>query len=490
MMHTVHEPIQYPAPGCYPTQSFPYDIRLALFNVQLRTRAPHALVGSALIAAMATSVQGGYKVRLPCGGEPKPLGLFVASIAESGERKTTIDQLVFRPLLERDARLLQEHQREMVAYAFALEQWKRRKKSLERQRITTEMERVQQEACLFEHFQNKPTQPKLRRLIRQNLSERALMDTLEGEGQSVLITADEGERLLKSQLFEKYNQLSKGWDGGPLFADRANAQTWSATNIRMSISMMVQPSILESYLKSTGKTARGSGLLARFLFAFPTSTMGQRIDYNVATEHPMPDLLVFHKRMTTLLDDQNHPSENIKILEFSPDAKAAWEYLINYIETDLRPGGYFSDIKDFASKAGEMAARLAGVFHAFTGKTGLISEETFLCAQDLILFHLIEFKSIFTQRLMMPPGEYEADQLWNYIFRLSRPENVNGIPRTDLLHSGPLRNAKQFNAALSVLQWRGWIQLIPGGAKNKAMVVNLFHPSRTQIPIGAGIVQV
>lgn len=487
MMHTVHEPIQYPAPGCYPTQSFPYDIRLALFNVQFRTRAPHALVGNALIAAMATAVQERYKVRLPCGGEPKPLGLFVASIAESGERKTTVDQLVFRPLLERDARLLQEHACKMAAYDFALEQWRRHKKSLERQRTTTETERVEQERCLLEHFQNKPTLPKLQRLIRQDLSERALMDALEGEGKSILITADEGERLLKSPLFEKNNLLSKGWDGGPLFADRANGQAWSANDIRMSTSMMVQPAVLEAYLKSVGKTSRGSGLLARFLFAFPISTQGQRIAYNVTAEHPMPDLLRFHERMISLLDDRNNPAENGEILEFSPDAKAAWQFLVNHIEADLRPGGYFSDIKDFASKAGEMAARLAGVFHVFTEKTGLISEETFLCAQDFILFHLIEFKSIFTQRLMMPPGEYEADQLWNYIGRLSRPENVNGIPRTDLLHCGPLRNAKQFNAALSVLQWRGWIQLIPGGAKNKAMVVNLFHPSRTQIPIGAGI---
>lgn len=481
MMNAPHESIQYPAPGCYPTQAFPYEIRMALFDIQSRTQAPHALVGNALIAAMATAVQGRYKVRLPCGGGPKTLGLFVASIAESGERKTTIDQLVFRPFLERDARLSQKHGHKMAAYVFALEQWKRRKKALERQRIATEMEGVQQEHLLSEHFQNKPTKPKLHRLIRQDLSERALMDALEGEGQSILITADEGERLLKSPLFEKHNLLSKGWDGGPAFADRANGQTWSAIDIHMSMSMMVQPPVLEAYLKGPGRTSRGSGLLARFLFTFPSSTQGQRITYNVTAEHPMPDLLRFHERISSLLEDQNNSVKNVEILEFSPDAKEAWKYLINHIEADLRPGGYFSDIKDFASKAGEMAARLAGIFHAFTEKTGLISEEIFLCAQDFILFYLIEFKSIFTQRLMMPPGEYEADRLWNYIIRISHLENVHGIPRTNLLHCGPLRNAKQFNAALLVLQWRGLIQLIPGGPKTKAMVVNLFHPFRTGI---------
>jgi hypothetical protein len=46
------------------------------------------------------------------------------------------------------------------------------------------------------------------------------------------------------------------------------------------------------------------------------------------------------------------------------------------VETDMRPGFYFAEIKDYASKYAENLARLAAVLHFFSANDGDISLET------------------------------------------------------------------------------------------------------------------
>ena len=89
----------YPPP--YPIDML-YDLaRAAARELQYHVQAPDAIIGMAVIAAMAFACQGNVDVRLPT-GKVSPLTLYLLAIASSGERKSTIDRLVMRPFREID----------------------------------------------------------------------------------------------------------------------------------------------------------------------------------------------------------------------------------------------------------------------------------------------------------------------------------------------------------------------------------------------------
>ena len=67
-------------------------------GVHLLTQAPLALCGQSVLAAAALAVQAHHDVLLPGGGR-KPLTQLFVSIAESGERKSSVDRAALRPII-------------------------------------------------------------------------------------------------------------------------------------------------------------------------------------------------------------------------------------------------------------------------------------------------------------------------------------------------------------------------------------------------------
>ena len=54
-----------------------------------------------------------------------------------------------------------------------------------------------------------------------------------------------------------------------------------------------------------------------------------------------------------------------------------WIDYFNKVEESLKPGGEFTEVKDFASKNAEQAARISGVIHVFNyGPEGEIQPDT------------------------------------------------------------------------------------------------------------------
>ena len=81
-------------PYPFPVATLPPKIRAAVEEVIAITKAPPALVASSALAAVSLAVQGKYDVqRLP--GLVSPSSLYFITFGESGERKTTVDRLLF-----------------------------------------------------------------------------------------------------------------------------------------------------------------------------------------------------------------------------------------------------------------------------------------------------------------------------------------------------------------------------------------------------------
>src|SRR5690606_26581474 len=152
---------------------------------------------------------------------------------------------------------------------------------------------------LIRHGAREPAKPVLSRIVHQNITERPLMESMQGDGKSIAILSDEGEIVLKGGAMNKFGTLNKAWDGAKtLTLDRAD-DSIVVNNPRLTISMMVQERVFREFMNKRGEVARGSGHLARYLVAWPASTQGFRF---MSLEEPVWEQLPrFHQRVSELL---------------------------------------------------------------------------------------------------------------------------------------------------------------------------------------------
>lgn len=456
-------------PPPYPIEAFPATPRNAGLEVVRNVQAPDAIVGMCMIAAMAVTCQGLADVKLP-NGQVRPLSLNVLIVAESGERKTTVDALVFAPITEHDVAAAAAYRKEIEGFKVNNDVWESVGKGL-RARLADLMRKGDPadgaEDEIAAHAQRKPTKPRLRRIIRNNITSRAIFDALEGNGESIAIATDEGEVLFKSDAMSQLGLLNKAWDGaGMLSLDRADMNHVVAMNPRVSISIMTQSSVLQAYVEKKGTIAKGSGHWARYLVGWPTTTQGWR---QVTQGEPGWDnLKKFQERMKDLLRQLGERSltEDIQrqTLEFSEDAKIRWVDLARETESLLRPGGEFNDINDFASKVMEIMGRVAAVMHLFSGDGGAISLDRLERAKEVVIWHVDEYKKLFSPRHQVSQVDKDAKALARYLRDNWLGFGTRTWMRKNLvLRNGPIRGRDRLGCALTLLQQHNAVWMSPPG---------------------------
>ena len=465
----------------YPIDKFFVVVRETGFELIRNVQAPDALIGMALINAIAMACQGLIDVKLPT-GQVRPVSQNLLIVAESGERKTTIYSLLLAPFYEADTQALVMHGTKMEQYRAELGSWTAKGKGIRRAiskaasqgKSTTELA-----AQLVELAESKPKPPRLRYFLRQDITAKAIMETLQGDGESIAITTDEGQMLFQSAAMASLGLLNSLW-GSPevLPLDRADKEPIVAMNPRVSVSIMTQKEPLKAYLEKRGSVAKGSGHWARYLVGYPASTQGYRwVDSKEAVWEHLP---IFHVRITELLDKYKImiASGNVEreIVEFTDDAKARWFDLALQTEQMLRQGEYLNDINDFASKVLEILARLAAAMHYFGGEGGKITLDTLERSFAIVRWHIDEYKYLFSPQFTMPQDQVDAQAVVAYLCsRVWLGPNSNTItPKNHLLRNGPVRDRDRLNAALELVEMWGGVR-VGVGPKDKKSYVQLLN---------------
>jgi hypothetical protein len=91
--------------------------------IQMRTQAPHAMCAQSGLGAATLAVQAHRDVELPGAGRRPLTGLF-GSVAESGERKTTVDRIALAPAYRIEEKWRQEREGQINAFVNDLDAWK------------------------------------------------------------------------------------------------------------------------------------------------------------------------------------------------------------------------------------------------------------------------------------------------------------------------------------------------------------------------------
>ena len=445
----------------YPTDALPPRIAAAVKEVEAFVKAPLPMVASSSISALSIAIQTHADIRRT-DTLTSPSGLFLITIAESGERKSTVDSYFMRPVIA-----YEESEREAAKplkkeFDALLEAWKAKTTGLkDKIKTTAKLGKSTDslETSLKQLHLEMPEAPLAPRLLYADTTPEALAFNLANAWPSGGVGAAEGGLVLgshgmgKDSVTRNLAMLNQLWDGKPLAVDRRSSESFVVEHARLTVSLMIQAATLHEFYQKSGALARGIGFFARFLISHPESTQG----YRTFAEEPdsWPALNAFNSRITTILSRSAPFNERKKLtpslMSLSPEAKDLWVNYYNAVEEQLREGGELAEVRDVASKSADNAARLALLFQVFEhGFGGEVSGECFASAARIAAWHLHEARRLFIE-LALPAGLANAARLDEWLVKRCQRMCTLEVPKSEAMQKGPLRTKESLNPAIEQL---------------------------------------
>ena len=465
----------------YPIDALPALIRDAVVEICGFVKAPVPLVAMSALSAVSVASQAHADVQRDVKLEG-PSGLYFCCIADSGERKTSADGFCTKPIHEYQASEREKAKPLIRAYETNLDAWKARRagqqekiKQLAKQGKSPDVLINQ----LHEMDRFKPEPPRVPRLIYSDATPEALASNLVNGWPSGGVFSNEGGIVLGGHAMNKdvamrnMARLNQLWDGKIAATDRATTESYGDTSARLTISLLVQEPTLRAFFDNTKGLARGTGFLARFLVAWPASTMGTRM-FSSPPEG-WPALTAFKNRLKAILD-RPAPVDakgvlTPAMLTLAPDAKAAWVEFHDAIEAELATGGELYDLRDVGSKAADNVARMAALFHVFAGSIGPIDRDCVESAVQIVTWHLLEAKR-FLGELAMPPELANPMRLETWLLDYCKREGTDMVATKMVQQFGPsgLRDKSIIDATVKELAELGRSRIIKDGKKKLVQI--------------------
>lgn len=456
--------------SCFPV-FFPSSlINDAVDEAQLNIKAPRPLIYFGVMAAVATSIQGLYDVRKP-NGQVVPVSLMQLAVADSGERKSTAENIFFGGIREFQEEKNQEYQSALDEWAVRLKIWNTKNKEilksigkLSRAGACADAE----EQRLMDHERVKPARPKQFKILYEDSTPEALFAGLHQNLSTAGLVSSEGGGVLSGRAFNDLSKQNSIWSGDSITVDRKTAESYVLNGARLSVSMMVQESAFKDYILRNGEKSRGSGLWARFLICFPRSTQGTRFIESGTMSWEFRNRFTlrirgFLEKNEVLLNDKTF---NRQIVQFSPEACERWLHVYNEIEAEICLDGRFHSFGDHASKLADNIARVAALLHVFEGYDGDISVGTLEFSIRLCFWCSDEFRFIFQLPKPEPLEVMDAADLDGWLWRY-RDNGATWMEKNFIRQRGPnkLRDKGRLDRALSELYLQGKINFFFEGKK-------------------------
>ncbi len=449
-------------PEPYPIDALPETIRAAVEEVAGFVKAPLPMVASSALAALSLATQAHIDVKR-AERLQGPTGLFLLTIADSGERKSTCDGFFTSAI-----RQYQEEQAEAMKPAIKQHQADSAAWEAERDGILSAIKNAGKlgkptdklRADLAELQRDKPEPPRVPRLLLGDETPENLAWGLAKHWPSAgVVSAEAGvvfgaHGMSGDSVMRNLGLLNVLWDGGLHSVGRRTSESFTVKGARLTVALQIQEMTLRSFFDKSGGLARGTGFLARFLVAWPESTQGNR----PFTEAPpnWPHLAAFHQRIAAILANPAPIDEEgaltPALLSLAPEAKAAWIAFHDAIESELVSGGEYYDVRDVASKSADNAARLAALFQIFEhGVGGAIGLECFESASLITAWHLGESRRFFGE-LALPAELADAARLDTWLIEHCQKERAHFVGKNHVRQHGPLRDGARLDAAIRELE--------------------------------------
>ena len=421
-------------PGKYPLEAYPPIIKNAVEAFVNYAQTPISMTASIALGYAATSVQ---HLALVARDEQTfgPCSLYVLNIAQSGERKSTVDRAFEKGIRE--------------------------------------LERINKEKA--DHYEEALSMDgSSKRIIYEDATAEGLAVELQNNNKSIVLASSEGGSIFGSvgmrgeAILKALSFFNKAWDADTQSMSRKQSESVYLKDYRVSLKIAVQFESLDYWLEKHIGLAKGIGFLGRFLVNVPDSNIGQRFyrkaPRNVHELNAFQEACVFSLRQSSDL-------EQPRIIDFTQEAESEWIKYFDETEEAQKVGGRWEQNKASASKSPEQAARIAAVFTLIEnpGSTE-IPGSVMSNANEVTRYHLNE-----SLRLEGQTGATQIERDAQILLKWLADQDLSiGWSTSRIKQYGPnsIRKPDRCDAALKLLEIYGYLKIIYEGRKVKIR----FHP--------------
>jgi putative DNA primase/helicase len=446
----------------FPVEALPLIICNAVQRAHDVIQAPLSMVCQSFLAAATLVVQPYADLEID--GRRIPLSNNFITVGISGERKSSVDQLATGPIKDRQKNAANEHYKSKKIFDAKHAAWENATKLALKEE---DQYKIQE---LLECAGDEPKHVQPFYLIEEPTFEGLTRAFAEGRF-TLGLFSDEAGRFLGGSAMSKDNKtktvtgLSKLWDGNPIDRTRGGDGLSILYGRRFSMHLMLQP-VLSSELFGNSMIS-GQGFLSRCLCCYPESTIGNRV-YSDANLLMDPAINEYNFRMNSILS-KALPLNEEQIMGLQPtcitmegEAKAKWIEFANEVEVRQRDGGDLRQIRGFASKAAEHAARISGVLAVFEDTdTRVVGFEAICSGITILQYYLKEALRLF-HASSTDPDLINAQAVYDW--GMQQQDGI--VALADLYQLGPnaIRDKKTSLRMMGILVDQHLARKIEGGA--------------------------
>lgn len=442
----------------FPLSCLPLAARNFLKETSDNIQVSYDMAVLPLLSVLSLCVQGKAIIKNPGGGNTETLNLYTLTIAEPGERKSGVFKAFTAPVYrfqkeenERREPLIREYQLKKSMLTKQLESVSKGK--------NTNVERAKELSRELEELQ--PVYPLT--LNVTDTTPEALAAELVKNGERIGILNDEGGIFdilsgLYSSGTANIDLFLKAYDGSPYNVIRRTQQAVTLDNPLITFGLMAQTEPFEKAMSNPRFSGRG--LVHRFLYAFPESKTGKRTFVS-----------------TQVSDKAKHDYNNLiyKLLSIKPSAeipvilcdKEAFNIFKDYhdsIEDNLKDGGTFEYMREWANKQLGRALKIAGIFHLcehepkepLSGQTALNAVSAAMWAENQALKAFNEI------------GGNDEEKSAKYVLnRIKKSGSLELSKREILRLCQKYKSVDELEEPLNILEDFGYIRFIVSEQRSK-----------------------
>lgn len=392
-----------------PCAPFPLDalgpvLEGAARAIMARAFVPAPTAVQSLLSAASLALQPHFNVRLPI-GPARPISLYMVTIAKSGARKSTSDDIALTEVGTYQHDLDEQHRAQSANDAAARTAWDLAKAEVVRDNKKGGAAAL---ARALEDLGARPAEPAKPVLVARVGTTQGLLKFFDVSRPSLGLMSDEGGSWLGGYGMTEDNKLntistlSDLWDGKPIQRMTSGEGMTVLYGRRLTFHLMIQP-VLSARLLGDAE-AKGQGFLSRLLVTQPESLAGTRIvDPATLDDQRVEDALqAYHSRLSRILHHSlpAHPDTGAlepRLIPLDDDARDMWVAFHNAQERRIGPGGDLEEVDGFVGKLPEYAARIATVLGGFQHGMALQAIDAAQLAQAIRVaeFYLTEALRLF-----------------------------------------------------------------------------------------------
>lgn len=417
------------------------------------SQAPFAMCGNAALSAMTFAVQHLANVNVPGTRFIKPLTNFYVTIAQSGERKSTVNGLAMNGVEMAEAELEKECVELEKEHARKLFYYERNK-----QRVKGD------KSADYDEMGEEPPPPKKATLVLKDPTADGIFCSLQTGQYSQGLWTEEGGTLVGGFAMSKdqrrrttgiFNQL---WDGKSLDRPRVGSNE-KIRGRRFAMHIFIQPKTSIDLVED--ELMKDQGLLARMLMSEPDTLVSKR-PYTRPSEESFDVCAAFDdhiKKLVLLTPRYNSMGDGLdpRTVYVCDQAEPLW--IDFYNEVELKLADEYKSIIGFASKAAEHVLRISAVIELFQDPGALeITTKSLQSGIALVRYYLAEQLRIQHSR---PTEEEENAQVLIDWLNENWEEEFVSIPCIGKFGPNSIRKSKVAKLAVELAVEHGHLQVWP-----------------------------